>query len=86
MVRGKEERADLERVEAPGAPESTNDDLVEQGARPQEEAAVDRAAGDLVEGAAFGRESDLARHGGEGQVQTACQRPKGRLTSRDKMV
>ena len=50
MVRGKEERADLDRVEALRSTEGPDDDLVEQRTGPQEESAVDRAAGDLVEG------------------------------------
>ena len=50
VVRGKEERADLDRVEALRSTEGPDDDLVEQRTGPQEESAVDRAAGDLVEG------------------------------------
>jgi hypothetical protein len=54
MPRGEEERADLERVEALRPAERAHDDFVEQGPRPQEESAVDRAAGHLLEGSPSG--------------------------------
>ena len=54
VVRGEDERADFERVEALCSAERADDHLVEQRSQPQEESAVDRAAGDLVEGSPIG--------------------------------
>ena len=73
MVRGKDERADFEWIEALRATERADDDLVEQRPRPQEKSAVDRAAGHLVQGSPIGRESDLPGHFGSRVSQEPCQ-------------
>ncbi len=82
MPRREEERADFEREEALRPAESADDDLVEQWPRPQEESAVNRAAGDLVEGSPLGRESDLPGHFGSRASQEACQARRVGLTHR----
>ena len=78
MVRGKDERADFEWIEALRATERADDDLVEQRPRPQEKSAVDRAAGHLVQGSPIGRESDLPGHFGCRAYQEPCKAKRAR--------
>jgi hypothetical protein len=54
MGEGEYMVADADRLHPLGPAEDAHDDVVEHRAGPKEEAAVDRPAGDLDEGTAFG--------------------------------
>jgi hypothetical protein len=69
MVRQHDEGYQLGPVASLGPGQGSHDDLVEQGTGPEEESAVDGAAGDLEEGTAFRGVSDLSGHRGAGAVK-----------------
>jgi hypothetical protein len=62
VVGGKGERAEADRVHPLGAGQDADDDVVELRAGAKEEAAVDRPAGDLDQGTAFGDVAESSAH------------------------
>src|SRR6185295_13837794 len=73
MVAQDDESRDLDAIAALGAGEGAQDDLVEQRVGPEQEAALDRAAGDVEESAPFGSMTESAGHGGARADQGSCQ-------------
>jgi hypothetical protein len=62
VVAQKDEGRDLDSIATLGPSQGSQDDLVEQGAGPEQEAALDRAAGDVEESAPFGSMTEPAGH------------------------
>jgi hypothetical protein len=73
MVGQEDEGRELDSVATFGAGQGAQDDLVEQRAGPEQEAAMDRAAGDVEESASFGSMAESAGHGGARADQGSCQ-------------
>ena len=64
MVPREHVTAATDLVEALGPSQDADDDLVERPAGPKEETAVDRSAGDLDQGTAFGDVAESSAHTG----------------------
>src|SRR6185295_11614802 len=64
VVAQKDEGRELDSIATLGPSQGSQDDLVEQGVGPEQEAALDRAAGDVEESAPFGSMTESAGHGG----------------------
>src|SRR6185295_10331171 len=64
VVGQEDESRELDAVAALGPCQGSQDDLVEQKAGPEQEAALDRAAGDVEESAPFGSMTESASHSG----------------------
>src|SRR5687767_10252807 len=78
VVRQEDEGREFDSVAPLGPSQGAQDDLVEQRIRPEQEAALDRAAGDVEESAPFRSMAESASHSGaRARSRILPDRPKG---------